>query len=82
MKKILILTLVLLIVGETQVHAYTDPGSGALLWQILVASLVGVMFYLRRIIAWVRGLKSRRGLASGVGSHPGDTNEETGHAEG
>jgi hypothetical protein len=32
--------------------AYTDPGSGALLWQMIVAAFIGVMFYLRRMILW------------------------------
>ena len=30
-------------------QAYIDPGSGALLWQLLVAALVGVLFFLRRL---------------------------------
>ena len=32
--------------------AYTDPGSGALLWQMIVAGFVGMMFYARRILKW------------------------------
>ncbi len=47
-----------LIVAQTQVHAYTDPGSGTLIWQMLLAASFGVMFYLRRIISWFRGLKA------------------------
>lgn len=27
---------------------YADPGSGALLWQALVAGFIGLMYYLRR----------------------------------
>jgi hypothetical protein len=34
--------------------AYTDPGSGALLWQMLMAAFVGVMFSLRRMANWFR----------------------------
>ena len=30
-------------------HAYIDPGSGALLWQALLAAFVGVLFYIRSI---------------------------------
>jgi hypothetical protein len=37
---------------EREAHAYTDPGTGALLWQMMVAGLVGVGFYFRRITAW------------------------------
>ena len=29
-------------------HAYIDPGSGALLWQMLVAGFMGALFYFRR----------------------------------
>lgn len=34
--------------------AYTDPGSGALLWQMLLAGSVSVLFYFRRIRSWFR----------------------------
>lgn len=33
--------------------AYADPGSGALLWQMAVAGLVGGLFYVRRIVQWI-----------------------------
>jgi len=39
---------------ETQARAYTDPGSGALIWQILMASFVGAAFYIRRFTSWFR----------------------------
>ena len=45
------------IVAQTPVFAYTDPGSGTLILQMLVAAAFGVMFYLRRIINWFRSLK-------------------------
>jgi hypothetical protein len=28
--------------------AYIDPGSGLLLWQMIVAAFVGILFYLKR----------------------------------
>ena len=41
---------------------YTDPGSGALVWQLLVASFVGILFYvrsfIRRISARISGRKN------------------------
>lgn len=37
--------------------AYTDPGSGALLWQSMIAALAGIGFY------WRRFLNSRRAKA-------------------
>jgi hypothetical protein len=42
---------------EHEARAYTDPGSGALIWQMAVAGLVGVSFYFRRITAWFRNRK-------------------------
>ena len=42
---------------ERQARAYTDPGSGALIWQMLVAGLVGVSFYFRRITTWFKNRK-------------------------
>ncbi|MGH9581280.1 MAG: hypothetical protein ACRD2R_09805 [Terriglobales bacterium] len=31
-------------------HAYTDPGSGMLIWQALMAALVGAGFYFRKFL--------------------------------
>jgi hypothetical protein len=42
---------------EREARAYADPGSGALIWQMLVAGLVGVSFYFRRITAWFKNRK-------------------------
>jgi hypothetical protein len=39
---------------ERQASAYTDPGSGALIWQMLMAGFVGALFYVRRITSWFR----------------------------
>ena len=51
--------LLLLIVTEREAFAlaYTDPGSGALLWQMLVAAFVGAAFYFRRFLSWVKSKK-------------------------
>jgi hypothetical protein len=43
---------------EREARAYTDPGSGMLIWQMLVAGFVGVMFYFRRLTSWFKGKKS------------------------
>jgi len=64
--RMLLILLGLLIASQTQVHAYTDPGSGTLIWQMLLAASFGVMFYFRRIIRWVRGLRSDREKASSI----------------
>jgi hypothetical protein len=47
----------LIILAERPAAAYTDPGSGALLWQVLVAGFVGAAFYLRK---WTRRFRNKR----------------------
>lgn len=49
-----ILIIVLVILISRPAHAYTDPGSGALLIQILFAAFFGMMFYIRRIIRFFK----------------------------
>jgi hypothetical protein len=44
----------------TLTFLYTDPGSGALLWQLLVASFFGGLFYARSFIRRVMTYISRR----------------------
>ncbi|HEY6403247.1 MAG TPA: hypothetical protein VI479_17635 [Blastocatellia bacterium] len=39
---------------------YTDPGSGALVWQLLVASFFGILFYLRAFIRRIAAIMSDR----------------------
>jgi hypothetical protein len=39
---------------------YTDPGSGALIWQLLVASFVGGLFYIRTFIRKITTKMSSR----------------------
>jgi hypothetical protein len=67
--KLLLLLLAFMLIAESRVFAYTDPGSGTMLLQLLAAFLVGLLFYLRRITAWVRGLVRAK--------HPDDAGNET-----
>jgi hypothetical protein len=46
----------LLVSTERKASAYTDPGTGTLMWQMLAAGFVGAMFYFRKFTSW---LKSR-----------------------
>lgn len=46
----LILLLCLFVGLEKDAQAYTDPGTGVVIWQIVVAAFVGGMFYFRRIL--------------------------------
>lgn len=52
--KAVIVCLALLVAVEGRVYAYTDPGSGTMLLQMLAALAVGLLFYIRRITTWVR----------------------------
>jgi hypothetical protein len=46
------------------VFAYIDPGSGSIILQLLIATLVGAAFYLRRVIynviRWIRDKLRRK----------------------
>ena len=55
--KFLLLAAALLIAAETKVFAYTDPGTGTLIWQVVMAAIFGAMFYVRRFIAWFRSTR-------------------------
>lgn len=48
------LLLLLILLCEQTASAYTDPGSGALLWQILVAGFVGGLYYVRKLLSWLK----------------------------
>jgi hypothetical protein len=51
----------MLLTAVPDAHAYIDPGSGALLWQALLAVFVGALFYIRSIyrlvLNWISGLR-------------------------
>jgi hypothetical protein len=47
----------LLIATEKEARAYTDPGTGALVWQMIAAAFVGLMFYLRKFTGWFKTRK-------------------------
>jgi hypothetical protein len=44
----------LLFATERQAQGYTDPGTGAMIWQMLAAGAVGVLFYFRKFITWFK----------------------------
>ncbi len=46
--------LLLMAATEREARAYTDPGTGALIWQVLAAGFVGFLFYFRKLVGWVR----------------------------
>ena len=50
----MLLVVVVLIGSERQARAYTDPGTGAMIWQMLVAGFLGAAFYFRRFTTWFK----------------------------
>ena len=55
-----LLAAVLLLATAQEILAYTDPGSGILLLQILGATAVGCLFYVRRIFDWLGGRRKAK----------------------
>jgi hypothetical protein len=56
----IVLVLVILVLFEGRAHAYIDPGTGSLIWQLLFSAAVGTLFYLRKVFVWFRTLRERR----------------------
>lgn len=48
------IALLYLIVVPRPVHAYIDPGTGSYLFQLLVAGLLGSMFFMKSTVAKLR----------------------------
>jgi len=46
--------LCLLFLLEQPVYAYIDPGAGSLMWQLVVAAFVGLLFYWRKFWSFFR----------------------------
>ena len=55
----LAILLLLLVSTERPAKAYVDPGSGALVWQGMLATLLGAAFYFRRAIGWIKAKLSK-----------------------
>ena len=48
-----VLAAMMMLVSESDAYGYTDPGSGALIWQLLLAASFGAVFYFRKLISWL-----------------------------
>lgn len=59
-----LLVVCLLLAGASEVRAYADPGTGAFLWQALMAGCFGALFYVRRFMTWLRAGRKREKNAS------------------
>ncbi|MCZ2155081.1 MAG: hypothetical protein LC114_14465 [Bryobacterales bacterium] len=51
----LALLVVIALITPASAFAYVDPGTGTVLWQLLLGMLVGVGFYSRKILGWFTG---------------------------
>jgi len=60
MKPVLLLLVLAFFGSAQQAQAYTDPGSGALIWQALVAGVAGSLYYVRRFVIWFNHRRSPR----------------------
>jgi len=57
----IIATVVFAVPSPVYAQGYVDPGAGAMLWQILTASLLGGVFVFRKfVLSWFRSLKTPR----------------------
>ncbi len=52
--KMVLACVAMLLVAARDAHAYIDPGSGALILQLLLAAFFGAIFFVRRIKLWIR----------------------------
>jgi hypothetical protein len=58
------LTLIAMVFVERPLHAYADPGSGLLMWQLLGAVFLGAIYQVRRVVRKLRGFASHQTMAS------------------
>lgn len=49
--RVLLLILWMLLAVPSSAHAYVDPGTGAMLWQLILAMVAGALFFIREIRA-------------------------------
>lgn len=66
----LLLALIALILLPRDAHAYIDPGTGSLAWQLILSTVLGGTFYARRTIGMVWRSVARRVRG---GPQPDDT---------
>jgi hypothetical protein len=54
-KRICVVTAaVLLLALPRGLYGYVDPGTGAMVWQLVIASAIGTLFYARRLVKWIK----------------------------
>jgi hypothetical protein len=65
--KAVLLLVPLLLVTPARASAYTDPGTGAFMYQAAYAAFLGGSFYLRKLLDRVRGRRSKPAGAGNSG---------------
>ena len=56
---LLLMVIILGLMIEAPASAYTDPGSGILLWQIVASGFLTVLFYLRKLVGFNSARRNR-----------------------
>lgn len=59
-----------LLAGTADAHAYVDPGTGAMILQVIGAIVAGALFYFRQLRDWISSLFSRRPREPGSDNNP------------
>ena len=49
----------LLFAGTADAHAYVDPGTGAMILQVIGAAVAGALFYFRQLREWIKAVFNR-----------------------
>ncbi|MDF2466878.1 MAG: hypothetical protein K0Q43_5113 [Ramlibacter sp.] len=49
----------ILLAGTADAHAYVDPGTGAMILQIIGAAVAGALFYFRQLRHWIKAVFNR-----------------------
>lgn len=57
--RIFLMFAAILVSLSSNAYAYIDPGTGALLWQLLLSALFGAMFFIRNVRTTIRTTISR-----------------------
>ena len=61
---IALFSLLLVLLATPQLaRAYVDPGSGAMIWQMGAAAVIGSLVYVKRILTWAKGQLGMRSTA-------------------
>ncbi|HET9473928.1 MAG TPA: hypothetical protein VFO82_08545 [Steroidobacteraceae bacterium] len=64
------ITAAVLVATSADAHAYVDPGTGAMILQIIGAVVAGALFYFRQLREWISAWFSRLTSRSGEQRKP------------